>query len=68
MKNEHSTWSARRCQDTVRDMFHQPVAKYAFFETGLEMAATRRHVTETAQKYGVEIGQYRPLRKEAENA
>lgn len=46
--------------ETVRDMFHLPAVKYAFFETGLEMAATRRHVKETAQKYGVEIGQYRP--------
>lgn len=26
--------------------------KYVFFNTGLEMAATKRHVKETAEKYG----------------
>ena len=34
--------------------------KYAFFNTGLEMQATKRHVKEVAEKYGVEIQEYRP--------
>lgn len=37
----------------------QPV-KYAFFNTGLEMKATKDHVKETAEKYGVEIAECRP--------
>ena len=37
-----------------------PPIKYAFFNTGLEMAATKNHVKTTAQKYGVEIEEYRP--------
>lgn len=34
--------------------------KYAFFNTGLEMQATKNHVKEVAEKYGVEIEEYRP--------
>lgn len=34
--------------------------KYVFFNTGLEMAATKRHVKETAEKYGVEIEECKP--------
>ena len=34
--------------------------KYAFFNTGLEMQATKRHVKEVAEKYGVEIEEFRP--------
>ena len=37
-----------------------PPVKYAFFNTGLEMKATKDHVKETADKYGVEITEYRP--------
>lgn len=37
-----------------------PEVKYAFFNTGLEMEATKRHVRETAEKYGVTITEYRP--------
>lgn len=37
-----------------------PSVKYVFFNTGLEMAATKRHVKETAEKYGVEIEECRP--------
>ena len=37
-----------------------PRVKYVFFNTGLEMKATRDHVKETAQKYGVEIMEARP--------
>lgn len=34
--------------------------KYVFFNTGLEMEATKRHVKEVAEKYGVEIEEKRP--------
>lgn len=34
--------------------------KYVFFNTGLEMKATRDHVKATAEKYGVEIEEIRP--------
>ena len=37
-----------------------PPVKYAFFNTGLEMKATKDHVKATAEKYGVEITEYRP--------
>lgn len=37
----------------------QPV-KYVFFNTGLEMKATKDHVKATAEKYGVEIEEVRP--------
>lgn len=41
--------------ETARKIFNLPPIKYYFFETGLEMEATRRHVRETAELYGVEI-------------
>lgn len=37
-----------------------PPVKYVFFNTGLEMKATKDHVKETAEKYGVEIETVRP--------
>jgi hypothetical protein len=37
-----------------------PKVKYVFFNTGLEMKATKDHVKETAKKYGVEIEEVRP--------
>ena len=37
-----------------------PPVKYIFFNTGLEMRATKEHVRETAEKYGVEIEEVRP--------
>lgn len=37
-----------------------PQVKYVFFNTGLEMKATKDHVRETAEKYGVEITEARP--------
>lgn len=37
-----------------------PPIKYVFFNTGLEMKATRDHVKEVAEKYGVEIEKCRP--------
>ena len=43
-----------------RKMFNLAPIKYVFFNTGLEMKATKRHVRETAEKYGVEIEEIRP--------
>ena len=37
-----------------------PEIKYAFYNTGLEMKATKDHVKEVAEKYGVEITEHRP--------
>lgn len=37
-----------------------PKVRYVFFNTGLEMKATKDHVKETAEKYGVEIEEARP--------
>lgn len=34
--------------------------KYVFFNTGLEMQATKDHIKETSEKYGVEIETIRP--------
>lgn len=39
---------------------HLPKVKYVFFDTGLEMKATKDHVKATAEKYGVEIETVRP--------
>ncbi len=46
--------------ERTRTVFKLPTVKYAFFNTGLEMKATKDHVKETAAKYGVEITEYRP--------
>lgn len=46
--------------EQVRKIYRLPPVDYCFFNTGLEMDATKRHVRETAQKYGVEIREYRP--------
>lgn len=46
--------------ERTREMFHLPPVKYAFFNTGLEMKAIRDHVRDIAEKYGVEITEYRP--------
>lgn len=37
-----------------------PPVKYVFFNTGLEMKATKDHVREVAEKYGVEIEECKP--------
>lgn len=41
-------------------MFGLPEVKYCFFNTGLEMRATKDHVKEVEDKYGVEIEKYKP--------
>lgn len=37
-----------------------PPVKYVFFNTGLEMKATKDHVKATSEKYGVDIEEVRP--------
>ena len=46
--------------ERTRKMFNLPPVKYAYFNTGLELEATKRHVKEIAKKYGVEIEECRP--------
>ena len=46
--------------EQTRRMFGLPQVKYVFFNTGLEMKATKEHVKETAEKYGVTIEEARP--------
>lgn len=49
--------------ERTRKMFsdgYLPAVKYVFFNTGLEMKATKDHVKATAEKYGVEIEECRP--------
>lgn len=46
--------------EQTRKLFDLPPVKYAFFNTGLEMKATKDHVKATAEKYGVEIETFRP--------
>ena len=46
--------------ERARNIFGLPPVKYVFFNTGLEMNATKDHVKDTAEKYGVEIETVRP--------
>ena len=46
--------------EKARKAFMLPPIKYVFFNTGLEMKATKDHVKATAEKYGVEIETVRP--------
>lgn len=46
--------------ERAREIFQLPPVKYCFFNTGLEMKATKDHVKATAKKYGVEIMEVRP--------
>lgn len=46
--------------ERTRELFKLPPIEYAFFNTGLEMKATKDHVKKTAEKYGIEIKEYRP--------
>lgn len=46
--------------ERTREAFNLPPISYAFFNTGLEMKATKDHVKATAAKYNVEITEYRP--------
>ena len=46
--------------EKTRHLFSLSPIKYVFFNTGLEMKATKDHVKATAAKYGVEIEEVRP--------
>lgn len=46
--------------ERARAIFQLPPVKYCFFNTGLEMKATKEHVKATAEKYGVDIMEVRP--------
>lgn len=46
--------------ESTRKIFSLPPVQYCFFNTGLEMEAIKRHKQEMAEKYGVEIREYRP--------
>ena len=46
--------------EQVRECYGLPPVKYCFFNTGFEMEVTKRHVKENAEKYSVEIKEYRP--------
>lgn len=46
--------------EQTRKIFNLPPVRYVFFNTGLEMQATKDHVKRTAEKYGVEIQEVRP--------
>ena len=46
--------------ERTRVAFGLPEIKYCFFNTGLEMKATKDHVKEVEEKYGVEITEYIP--------
>ena len=46
--------------EQTRAVFSLPSIKYVFFNTGLEMKATKDHVKATAEKYGVDIETVRP--------
>lgn len=46
--------------EQTRELLNLAPVKYVFFNTGLEMKATKDHVRATAAKYGVEIEEVRP--------
>lgn len=46
--------------ERTREAFNLPPVKYVFFNTGLEMKATKDHVKRTAEKYNIEIDEVRP--------
>ena len=46
--------------ERTREAFKLPPVVYAFFNTGLEMQATKDHVKTASSKYGVEIRECKP--------
>jgi 3'-phosphoadenosine 5'-phosphosulfate sulfotransferase (PAPS reductase)/FAD synthetase len=46
--------------ETVRKTFNLPPIQYCFFNTGLEMDATKRHVRDMESIYGITITKCRP--------
>lgn len=46
--------------ESTRNLFDLPPVDYVFFNTGLEMKATKEHVKQTAERYGVAIREVHP--------
>lgn len=46
--------------ETAREMFNLQPIKYCFFNTGLEMKATKDHIKYVQDRYGVTITEYKP--------
>ena len=46
--------------ERTREVFDLPPVDYVFFNTGLEMKATKDHVKATEEKYHIEITEHRP--------
>lgn len=46
--------------ETVRKTFYLPPVHYVFFNTGLEMEATKKHVKEMENLYGLKIAAIKP--------
>lgn len=46
--------------EQTRNIFSLPAVDYVFFNTGLEMKATKEHVKKTAERYSVIIHEARP--------
>ena len=46
--------------EMVRKIFYLPPVAYCFFNTGLEMDAIKRHVSEMEELFGVKITEYKP--------
>ena len=46
--------------EMVRKIFYLPPVAYCFFNTGLEMDAIKRHVSEMEELFDVKITEYRP--------
>lgn len=46
--------------ERTRNLFNLAPVKYVFFNTGLEMKATKDHIKTVAEKYGVQIEEARP--------
>lgn len=46
--------------ETARNLFGLQPVHYCFFNTGLEMQATKDHVKYVEKKYGIRITEYRP--------
>ncbi len=46
--------------ETVRQTFNLPHVQYCFFNTGLEMEATKRQVRKMEELYGIKIAPHRP--------
>ncbi|MBT9156951.1 MAG: Phosphoadenosine phosphosulfate reductase [Firmicutes bacterium] len=54
--------------ETVRKFFALPPVEYCFFDTGLEMEATKKHVREVAELYGVTITTHKPKKNIIQSA